>query len=829
MPEPLNSGTFPTHGKEVGGQDPNSNNTTSFQNDAVGVTAEMVDPTGITPAYYNASESYVSQTIPEFLGKPMLVQKGTMAPTDTTTTFTGFVVPNASFTGNNLYLEKSKGYLGFRATTVITLQVNASRFQQGLYMLTYVPIGGSRYSVNLEGNYWVDSHSSSLTARTQLPHVNLDVNCDTSVTLRIPFSSTLDYFPFSSLPDTNDYGAWGYARIYPYVPLSTDVTSPDCNYAIWMHFEDVELIGPSVPQTVEYQAGEITRRVKKKNVNPSEKEAQSGSVGPISSVAFSVAKAARYLTPIPMLADFAGPVSWAADIVGNVASVFGWSAPINLAPVGRMIRANAPYATNVTKVDNSFPLSLEPSNMVEILPGFGATNRDELDIVNFASIPFYNYTFTWSTATATGTELLSWNVSPADNIKTQVYGTQTAYLFGPCQYLAMKFQYWRGSMRYNFKFVKTEFHSGRISISYTPYESRSVKSIINSEEATNWTLREVVDVREANEFELIVPYISSTPYKVTKNDDGYMGQISIRVVDELIAPDSVSNSITCVVEMSAGPDIEYAGVSNVPFTPVSIVTYQSAMDTSPCALNSVVIGNASTPKFQLETSKAAIGERVTNLRALLKRFYPIIEEVAVQPVGSITSIFPWSFAVAGYAAGVPDEQPIAYSNDLLGELTSFFMYGRGGVRLKYLMPGDTAVNVQGFLQTVDSTSNLFPSLVYRNSALIDGSSKVNSYISSRNNYVYSNDGENLLEVQVPQYHFTHSRNNACLAVGDFSPVYLRMTTGTTTPRLAVSVCSRDDTSTADMNGAFMRAAADDFNLSFFVSIPPLFRSTFASF
>lgn len=812
---PLNSGTVPVNEQSITGVT-DAPSTTVFSDDAGIVVGEIQKPISLSASYYAHNHSVVGNDIQTFMAKPRILTKGIFQTTDVSTSFLPFHLPKEQI-NTPIYMDKLRGYFGFRATTVFTIQFNATRFQQGRYMLTWVPLAGSRYSsASIPGLTWVDQHSATLTQRTQLPRVEFDLACDTSAQLKIPFASALDFYPLASILHVDNPSTWGVMRIYPYSALQAVAGPNTASYTVWVHFEDLELIGPSVPQdsAVEFQANNITSSTKRRN--PSEQEAAKAGVGPISSIAFQVAKAARFFNPIPVLGDYTSSLSWVADIVGNAASVFGWNAPINLAPVTRVVRANIPYASNLNKVDMSFPLSLDCSNMVSVTPGFGGTNADELDIVHLASIPFWNYSFTFDAASVVDSLLYSFYVSPGDNIKTEAYGTWTAKHMGPLQYLSTKFMYWRGSIRYRLKFVKTEFHSGRLSISYTPIDPRTTEILIPGVSSTDYVFRDIIDLRETSEFEFVVPYISSTPYKpCSDNAWTRLGEIKIYVVDQLVAPDTVPQTIPVFIEMSGGPDIEFAMVANKSYTPVADIVYQA--DDIECSLASKMIGTAKPGTFQLDTSQAAIGERVVSLRSLLKRFYAI-EQYSEKVANKYATILPFCFQTTS-PAGLLTQ--VNFKNDLLGELTSMYAFSRGGVRLKYIPLQAMTQGLIGFIDwsVIDPDEGI--DIVTYSTQTFGNSDVPVSGIMALSTYVVSPNVENFLEVQVPQYSYTQSRSNVTLAVSDAH----RYVTGTKTitPPFAVTFTGIAEYSTnrPDLDGSFIRAAADDFNLSLFVSIPPM--------
>lgn len=812
---PLNAGTAPDISTEAP-SGPEMMSSTAFISDADVVVSEMPKPKSLSEQYLQHNHSVTDANILTYLGKPVRLAAGLLDSADTATTFPGYAVPH-SILNRPLFLSKLKGFFGFRATTVLTVHINATRFQQGRYMLTWVPLGGTTSDLGSPGQQWVDMHSATLTQRTTLPRVEFDLNCDTSAELRIPFASTQDYFPLSALNGTLLEGSWGHARIFPYSPLNAVAGSTSCAYTLWAHFEDIELIGPSVPQGAVFQSAVSSSRKKKKNL--SQAEAKSQDVGPVESMALKIGKAAQFLTPIPVIGAFASQVPWVTDIVANVASVFGWSRPINLHHVMRNHIANMPYSTNINAVDNSFPLSLDVKNQVGVMPGFSGTDTDEMDITYLAQIPFWNYTAEWTTLQIEDTPLIEPLVAPFDNIKTQTYGVLTANHYGPCQYLTQKFAYWRGSMRYRLKFVKTEFHSGRLAISFTPYSSMATRVPTASLADTDYTYRDVIDIRETNEYEFTVPYVSETPY-LMNTTGAEMGQISIRVIDPLVAPDTVASSVEILIEMSMGPDAEFALLNNRPKCVVNPIVYQSAVESNSCALGSKMIGDSTHGVFQTETAQAAIGEKIISFRALLKKFTPILDRSSIYTPARYLSVHSHAFAVTDYTAGGPALWVPRQLNDLLGELTSFYAFSRGSVRLKYDPGVNSSKSVMAFIDyTQLAYDDNASAVVQRSSNTIGNTIEDPATHASVSTYVISPYGTNTLEVQTPQYTLLHSRANADLGASASRRMIMSRTS--TVPRHGVTFMHNNEVAEDTIDGNIYRATGDDHNLSGFISIPPL--------
>jgi len=796
--------------------------TTTFLNDDTTVLAKPENEKEIPSSYFQASDMSDSSSILKFLSKPVEIAAGQFAATDVATTFPGPYQMPFTMLNNNVYWPKFKGYMGFRATMVFTLQVNAQKFQQGRYMLVYVPTGGTRQDTTaLE---WFNSHTATLVSRSQCPHVEIDINKETSVELRIPYNSSLDFYPLQ-------YGTsalsskWGNLRIFPYVTLVSGSGSMTAKYTLWAHFEDVELIGQAIP--LERQSNSM-------------KEAKSKGVGPIQSTALAVKKAAGVLSAVPLLDTYVTPISWVADITAHVASIFGWAAPANVDKQYRVETSMMSYATNTEKVDKVNPLSYSLKNEVALLPGLGIDAADEMHITHIAGRYSYQALFSWSDVAVEEDLLTSYLVGiyPTGGPLTHLQGGVTLTDYTPAQWLGKRFEMYRGSVKYRFKIVKTDFHSGRFSINFNP-ETRNYTSPAMLDVDAPYLYRQIIDVRETNEFEVEFPYISPHPYVGTYgNGETHFGRIEIRVIDPLVAPATVSNSIIIIMEVAMCDDAEFAGRNNPYARMYDLIEIQS---------NSMTIGGSKSHDNSLVTSKYAIGERIINMRSLLKRYESLHYEASgfgdtamhFRPYnyGLLHSIMP--FCISNFENGAADN----LACDLYSELASIYMYSRGSVRFKINIEEGRAI-VDGVPVSQDVGQNTIVTLntgIYANvrrvrnvGALAAGLIPVkqpipNVFTNSQealnaNQFSYiQNTRDKVIEVQVPQWNRQHSRNNANYRTG-YTPFLGNSTDETNRYFLQIFKPDPDEHSVQACNGFSInvfRAGGDDCNFSGFISIPPM--------
>lgn len=806
--------------------------TTAFIDNAETEIVEPVNHEEFTDDYHSYQESNVVTSISQFLAKPIEILTGQLAATDTAATFgTNFVLPY-DMVSHPVYYPKLRGYLGFRATMVFTLQVNAQRFQQGRYMLVYVPTAGTHTPGHTEPR--AKRHWATLTSRTQCPRVEIDINTQTSVQLRVPFSSAYDFYPlqWSSAATSSK---WGRMRLFPYVPLQTGDSSNTAKFTLWAHFEDVELVGQAVP--VELQSNSS----RKKGKSATAKEQESKDMGPIQSASKKVGKVLTILEKVPLINRFVEPLEWANDIVGGIASVFGWSSPANLDKQYRIETSIMSYATNVSKPDKTNPMSYMPDNQVQVLSGLAFNGMDEMHIPYLAQIFSYQGFFNWTTVAAEEALLARYYVGlyPNGAPLTHVDGTNTFTDLTPAQFLGTRFSMWRGTVKMRFKFIKTEFHSGRLSIDFNP-EAPNYVSPALSDAVAPYLHRQIIDVRTMSEIVLEFPYVHPNPYRNTYNNgETHFGTIEIRVIDPVVAPDTAAQVINVLVEHCLGEDAEFAGHTGFGARVYETLEVQS---------NSVVIGGTQSNTGDITPAKFCIGERVSSLRALAKRYEPIefitgglgtfgVGNYQNTDYAQLHTVIPFGLQTEGLSV-------LSTTQDLYSLLGHIYVYSRGGVRLKMIPYGArrytnataTSEPTAGeYYYATVAESRSINAINMRNSAYdtlgtigarqpIPATFLGNTGQTQFGHYqVVQVSRDTEMAIQIPQAHRQHSRMNITHTCSN--ETYKNYATDETAVQyVAVYRQNITDGTPAEMPGFGLkvyRAAADDANFSLFVSIPPM--------
>lgn len=733
----------------------------SFENDG-DVVARKVTMTDIQRTLVESGDDGISQQdIRAFLGKPQLLANFVWSNQTANSNLAVVNLPQ-DMIALPVFNNKIRGFLNFRADVELRMTVNATPFQQGRLMCVFSPLG------NVFGAY-PGVRSRSLLARSQLPRVELDVSCDTEAVMTIPYVG-----PFTHYNTLTQEGPMGRFYLVIYHPLTTGTGGPaNVTVNVWCRFVNVHLSGltPTVAQ----------------GADPKHKEKELMSKGTISGALDAGTKIFKGLGKIPMLSAIAQPVAWATALSSGVVSAFGYSKPMAETAPMRIIQQQNAYGPNCDGVDTSRQLALFASNQVQILPGFAGNDEDEAAILAVAQRYAYLATVTWLASATSGTALYSPWVDPQALLNVVNDGSIIYHDCVPLNYISKMFRLWRGSVRLKMKFVKTPYHSGRLEIcfgwGYAPgYD-------------TGYMLREIVDIRETNEIEFVLPYSYHQPYyRTSANATGSRPWLLVRVQTPLRAPPSCDQNIAILFEFAGGPDTEFAfpqiGVEAIPrpYNSPSMISAQGADNA--CALTvAKPFGGSKIGVDNVDFASTCIGEKVTTLLQLVKCF---------SAVGTIESN---AGRLMVERFGVGNTSTVGNTIDYYTAIAPMFALSRGGYRIKAVYYNEgvpTTVSSGSFANLgLSSTGNVieaFPmDLATPHSRTFD-----------------SANGSRFLEIAVPQYLSGFSRLNAWTDIR--STPYV---SGITAGFAFVS-------NTLGTNRMMiLRAVADDFSFGSFLGTPPV--------
>lgn len=552
----------------------------------------------------------MSQNLGSYLKRPILVHSFTWTEA-MADGVQGSFNPWANFLSNGSVKEKLSGFGLVRGNLHVKFTVNGSPFYYGGLFAAYTPLSG----------YRTDTISNitnlALVQHSQKPHVWLNVQNTSSATMVLPF---LYPYPFmeTKLSSFNDMGRIDYVCIVP-LKSANGVTGSavDIQAFIWM--EDVELSGPT-------------------NLPVAQSDIEYMPNGQISGPASAVAEAAGKLSEVPVIGKYAKATSEVSSMVGKFASLFGFTNVPNIRDVEPV--QQRPFELSSSEISTPVSkLSLQPKQEIAIgSKQHGGGDEDELHISRFVGRQSFLVGSLWSTTAVPGDILFTSFVSPLVN---QGDAAQGEIALPPMGYLSQLFQYWRGSIKFTFKMIRSKYHRGRIQIAW----DRSASNINQGAVLSNMnTFTTVLDLDETDEVTIVVPYMqnrqflqttlltgasnrlwstASAPGSFILNDYAN-GVINVRVLNRLTAPEA-SSDVTLLVFVSAGDDFELAA----PRTPGGL-TSSSQIRTLSKLVTSVAQSDIQYEEDASEVQHSEIptstpiydevfGEKITSLRQLLHR------------------------------------------------------------------------------------------------------------------------------------------------------------------------------------------------------------------
>jgi hypothetical protein len=763
------------------------------------------------------SSDYNFQDIRTFLSKPMPLVDGTLTTAGSPTVYLQdctSAVFNPLFP---MWHDKLKGIYGFKATMCFTLKVTASRFDQGLYFLAFCPNGGNP----VNNPFFNPFYMHSITQVSSLLHARFDINCDSSVTLRVPWVTAQSFMPLVPWT-TARAGTPGLIYLYGAVPITSVGGISSADYTIYVHCEDIELFGNTVPQCgvdffdkkVRFQAGGTTSKKSKKNIIDEEMDSER-TISNGLKLATSVATA---LSPIPILSSIATPMSWLLDAASKAAYAWGFSAPRINDPPHRMTKWSNPYMSNYNKKSTSQTLALSSTNDVGYIDGWSGTDVDEMSISFLAQRSAIFALFYVTTAIADGTLLYGLDINPRNFIRNTVDSGATLRNYTPVAFLASQFSMYRGSLVLKFTMVKTEFHIGRLMFVFVPFANVPipVMTTLNSSNC----LREIVDIRCGNEFEITIPYISSAPYCNISLGEA-IGRLNVYLVDKIkVGGGETSDTITFLVEGRGGSDFELAmrqsdeGADNYFTFPATLQSGGSGgMD--PCEIATTVIGGGSpTPNKKYDYASACIGEATESILTLLKAGGNVNDVNTAPLVSYKFRLNPYSLLACDITAGVVNKRAYIEPFNTYAPLYALM---RGGVRITINQTFIGSTTPRPYLLSSHFTSNNRGFLIESTNALPDAQL---GFYSHNSGIIIRDVTDACIIADVPQYTKYAS-----------TPVFSEIGIAASMQASTVFETGRKVNlyyNTLTLAGAgytieptIHRAVTDDFRLGMFISIPPV--------
>jgi hypothetical protein len=592
--------TVSVPGAQISGSTDVVQETIVFKNEPV---ADIVDVGSRSTAL--AKGMSLPQELGDYLKRPRLIFSYAWAENGANGSKTGFFPWDLFFSDLNMY-NKLVGYSMLRANLKLKFLVNGSPFYYGSLLAAYTPLAG----------YRTDTASAlsvgpTLVANSQKPHVWLENQNMSTAEMTLPFLYPYPYLDIGTRQRLQDMGT---INLIQYAPLlsANGVGSQFIDVQIYAWAEDVMLSGPTDLPIL--QSGFVHDKQ-------------------VSKTASAVAQAAGKLKNVPVLGEYAMATEMAAKTAGAIADFFGFTNVPNVSDVQPF--KQVPFSLASTEISEPVTkLSLQAKQETAVgSQQHGGSDCDELAISHFCGRSSFLTGSTWTTTAPPGEALFTTNVHPNmfDRSSTQIAHT-------PMSYIANHFQWWRGSLRYTFKLVRSPYHRGRLQITW----DRLATGLNQGGQLGNPnTYTTVMDLDEDSECSMVIPYMQPQPFSNTYDiaDTGSVlwstsstptgtwfrgnGTLSVRVLNRLTAPET-SSSATLLVFVNAEPDIQFAGPReyNV-YTGNNILSLSSL--TTAVTQSDIAYDDAdeahhfTTPSGEGDLYKEVFGERIVSMREYLHR------------------------------------------------------------------------------------------------------------------------------------------------------------------------------------------------------------------
>lgn len=471
----------------------------------------------------------------------------------------------------------------WRGDTILRLQVAGSPMVQGILAMTFVPLTTQQ---EISSITW---DRSSLTIN---PTVYLYANTNTHAELRIPYNHIQAYLDtnFNAIPYLSQ--TLGTVVIWVVEPFA-GITLTEVTVSLFSALENSEFKVPRLSSSIgRAEANVLTNllgglgHIGSSLIEPMMGELGSVVKGVVSSVIPSpivdvISDVASKALPSNFIGD-------AIDFVGGTLSstmgLLGLDNPTIPVETHRVIvKSNGAmnYAVGPEYIEK---MAVIPSAMAIVTPESFATVTDEMDVSYLYRRYSYFGHFDIHATDPTGRVVASFPISPFPTlINNNTTGkslvpigslVQNRVWFPLLSYLGLPYRYWTGGLKYKFIVSASSLHTCRVFVSFN--YGRYGSSPLTLLDMTSQYGIALEISQGSNEFEFSVPYVALQPYSEVCNgeltEENSLGTIWVTVVNPLVAPPTVSQSISIAMFVAGSDDFSYEFLGEI--NP-AIAVYQS--------------------------------------------------------------------------------------------------------------------------------------------------------------------------------------------------------------------------------------------------------------
>nr|ULF99965.1 MAG: hypothetical protein 1 [Marnaviridae sp.] len=552
-----------------------------------------------TPHDSTAMSLVTQSHLGEFLSRPTKIQSVVWTENASAGNYASFNPWNLFFNNSNIR-NKLEGFGFLRCKLHLKFTINASQFYYGSIGAFYTPMAGYIQETTGVTLAYVPGIQ---VLQSQKPHVWLDPQTTSTAEMELPFLYHKHFLDTTKLNDLTNMGKIDLTQ-YAALRSANGVTTTGVNIVVYAWATDVELSGLTAKAVLQSKREYIGN-------------------GQISGPASTVATVASRMNDIPVIGTFAKATEMVAGTVGKVASMFGYTNVPNIRDV-EPVKPSCFHTLASSEISEPInKLSLQPKQEIAMGSSYaGDPTADQLHISNFCQRESFLCGALWTTTAAEDSVVFTSYVTPQLYEKSS--GTNYSVHCTPMAYAAALFNVWRGDLIFRFKVIKTQYHRGRLSISWDPLQT----DMANMPGYGNPRIQNIIfDLEDTDTIEVRVPYMQEAAFTQLRDGGGAYngpwwsngssptltdserrcnGTIQVRVVNRLTAPEA-SSDVDILVFVRAADNIEFAVPSEIRNKTHMILQSKKEF----------VMGTAS--KSDPMTYSENYGEKISSFRQLLHR------------------------------------------------------------------------------------------------------------------------------------------------------------------------------------------------------------------
>lgn len=432
---------------------------------------------------------------------------------------------------DSIHQETLRMYAFFKFNWVLRFQLNGTKFHSGQLIVSWDPFSQA-------GPANANTRPFGIVYATGLPNVLLNASSNEPVEITIPFVHPRNFLTTNS---SRGFDLLGTIRVNVLNPLrAADGASQTLSITTWLYADS-----PSVHVPI-YRHDLLVPELAEASMDLV-KNLLGGDVGDlVSNVGSTFGNLAT--------GNFGGAIKSGGSSLTGLAKVLGLDYPSR--PIIEQSHINSLGPMSPGKgVDMSYRLGTDPRGGHVPLPEQTGSTRDECDMDVIKKVPMLFRQVLWTDARTSGTILTSFPVTP--NICAIDGGlAQNTYL----SWFSNAFCFWRGAMTYKFEWVSTQFHTGRLLVAFVPNFATGPPALQQAYSCPN----AVLDIQQSSVCRITVPFTSPTLWKRCDadasggTDDQVVGFVYVYVLNPLVRPSNVADTIEFNIYSMAEDDFEFA-------------------------------------------------------------------------------------------------------------------------------------------------------------------------------------------------------------------------------------------------------------------------------